>query len=200
MFGDLTQKNAGYITLENFADITSSKRVHAADYVESGIPFYRSKEIIELGENKEPSIELFISEKHYNDIKTKNYIPQKGDILMSAVGTIGKMWIVDGKKEFYYKDGNIICIHSLETNPIFLKHSLEMLIESFKDSNVNGSAYSALTIVKLKKMLVPLPDKKLQNEFANFVEQIDKSKFIVQKEIKDLQELLDKKMDEYFGQ
>ena len=39
-----------------------------------------------------------------------------------------------------------------------------------------------------------------QKEFASFVELIDKSKFIVQQQIKDLQELLDKKMDEYFGE
>ena len=39
----------------------------------------------------------------------------------------------------------------------------------------------------------------LQNEFADFVKLIDKSKFIVQKQIDDLQELLDSKMDEYFG-
>ena len=38
----------------------------------------------------------------------------------------------------------------------------------------------------------------LQNEFAEFVKLIDKSKFIVQQQIKDLQELLDSKMDEYF--
>lgn len=39
----------------------------------------------------------------------------------------------------------------------------------------------------------------LQNDFADFVKLIDKSKFIVQKQIDDLQELLDSKMDEYFG-
>ena len=39
----------------------------------------------------------------------------------------------------------------------------------------------------------------LQKNFASFVELIDKSRFIVQSQIKDLQELLDSKMDEYFG-
>lgn len=45
---------------------------------------------------------------------------------MSAVGTIGKMWIVDGRKDFYYKDGNIISIHSEETNPIYLKEAFRI--------------------------------------------------------------------------
>ena len=200
MFGDIRISSIfPNIALENFAQIGSSKRVHAADYVESGVPFYRSKEIIELGNGQEPSVELFISKKQYESIKKTNGVPCKGDILMSAVGTIGKMWIVDGRKDFYYKDGNIISIHSEETNPIYLKEALANLIDDFKSANVAGSAYSALTIVKLKKMTVPMPPMSIQNEFADFVKLIDKSKFIVQKQIDDLQELLDSKMDEYFG-
>ena len=200
MFGDIRISSIfPNIALENFAQIGSSKRVHAADYVESGVPFYRSKEIIELGNGQEPSVELFISKKQYESIKKTNGVPCKGDILMSAVGTIGKMWIVDGRKDFYYKDGNIISIHSDETNPIYLKEALANLIDDFKSANVAGSAYSALTIVKLKKMTVPMPPMSIQNEFADFVKLIDKSKFIVQKQIDDLQELLDSKMDEYFG-
>ena len=179
MFGDIRISSIfPNIALENFAQIGSSKRVHAADYVESGVPFYRSKEIIELGNGQEPSVELFISKKQYESIKKTNGVPCKGDILMSAVGTIGKMWIVDGRKDFYYKDGNIISIHSEETNPIYLKEALANLIDDFKSANVAGSAYSALTIVKLKKMTVPMPPMSIQNEFADFVKLIDKSKFV----------------------
>ena len=187
MFGDIRISSIfPNISLDNFAQIGSSKRVHAADYVESGIPFYRSKEIIELGNGQEPSVELFISKKQYECIRKTNGVPCKGDILMSAVGTIGKMWIVDGRKDFYYKDGNIISIHSEETNPIYLKEALANLIDDFKSANVAGSAYSALTIVKLKKMTVPMPPISLQNEFADFVQQIDKSKFDVQLLIKNI--------------
>ena len=179
MFGDIRISSIfPNIALENFAQIGSSKRVHAADYVESGVPFYRSKEIIELGNGQEPSVELFISKKQYESIKKTNGVPCKGDILMSAVGTIGKMWIVDGRKDFYYKDGNIISIHSEETNPIYLKEALANLIDDFKSANVAGSAYSALTIVKLKKMTVPMPPMSIQNEFADFVKLIDKSEFV----------------------
>ena len=58
MFGDIRISSIfPNIALENFAQIGSSKRVHAADYVESGVPFYRSKEIIELGNGQEPSVQ-----------------------------------------------------------------------------------------------------------------------------------------------
>ena len=47
---------------------------------------------------------------------------------------------------------------------------------------------------------VKLPPLDLQNDFASFVQQIDKSKFVVKQQITDLQELLDSKMQEYFGE
>ena len=69
--------------------------------------FYRSKEIKELAHEKDISIELYISEKRYLDIKNKFGVPQKNDILLTAVGTIGEMYIVQENEKFYFKDGNI---------------------------------------------------------------------------------------------
>ena len=63
-------------------------------------------------------------------------------------------------------------------NPIFLKHTIGILIEDFKSKGVAGSAQLALTIEKLEKMMVVNPSIDLQNQFAAFVEQVDKSKFI----------------------
>ena len=52
----------------------------------------------------------------------------------------------------------------------------------------------------MEKQILIVPPIYIQNKFADFVQQIDKSKFIVQKQIKLLEELLEKKMNEYFGQ
>lgn len=62
-----------------------------------------------------------------------------------------------------------------------------------------AAAQPNLLISTIKKTKIYLPPIELQNEFADFVKLTDKSKFIVQKQIEDLQELLDSKMDEYFG-
>ncbi len=62
MFGDiLSDSNLPMVQLRELADIGSSKRVYANEYVEEGIPFYRSKEIRELGTGIKPSVELFIT-------------------------------------------------------------------------------------------------------------------------------------------
>jgi type I restriction enzyme S subunit len=62
----------------------------------------------------------------------------------------------------------------------------------------NGSSVPQINNKDIAPLIIKVPPIELQNQFAEFVKLIDKSKFIVQQQIKDLQELLDSKMDEYF--
>lgn len=202
MFGsvELNDKKFEEQEMSRIADISSSKRIYANEYQEIGIPFYRSKEIIELGHNKKPSIELFISKSRYEEIKDKYGIPKKGDILITAVGTIGETWIVDTDEPFYYKDGNVLQIRlNTDISQIYFKYVLDTLISIFKNKNVSGSAYSALTIEKFKKMKIILPPIELQNQFADIVKQIDKQKFEIEKSLNEMQELYESLMEKYFG-
>ena len=201
MFGDiLYDTNLPLIQLNELADIGSSKRIYANEYVELGVPFYRSKEIRELGCGLKPSVELFIKQERYDEIKDKYGVPKIGDILIAAIGaTIGYSWIVDTENPFYYKDGNLILLSiKNNVNPIFLNHALGILIENFKKKGVAGSAQLALTIEKLEKMMVVNPDIKLQEQFATFVTQVDKSKLAIQKSLEQLETLKKALMQEYF--
>ena len=78
-------------------------------------------------------------------------------------------------------------------NCVYLKYFIDT-----KNYGGQGASIPQLTIPMIKNELIPLPPICQQNKFAEFVELIDKSKFIVQQQIKELQELLDSKMDEYF--
>ena len=202
MFGSVELNDKCFYEQEmsDIADITSSKRIYAHEYQKNGVPFYRSKEIIELGNKKKPSIELFISTKRYEEIKEKCGIPKTGDILITAVGTIGETWIVDTKKPFYYKDGNVLQIRlKKESSKVYFKYVLDILIDIFKRKNVSGSSYSALTIEKFKKMKIIIPPIDLQNQFSEIVKQIDKQKFEIEKSLKETQELYDSLIEEYFN-
>ena len=201
MFGDvLTSNKFGESILKEVADITSSKRIYANEYVENGIPFYRSKEIRELGENLKPSIELFISEEKYNLIKEKYEIPKKGDILIAAIGaTIGYTWIVNTDEPFYYKDGNLLNISvNKNMNPIYLNHVLKILINNFKYREASGSAQLALTIDKVGKMEIPVPPIELQNEFAEFVTQTDSIRSKMEASLSELEDNFNSLMQKAF--
>ena len=186
--------------LKEIANIGSSKRIYANEYKESGVPFYRSKEIRELGTGLKPSTELFISKEKYYEVKEKYGVPKKDDILIAAIGaTIGYMWIVDDS-EFYYKDGNLILISLKDgSNSIYLRYCLENIIKEFKNSNASGSAQLAMTIEKVEKFQIVIPPIELQNKFAEFVKLIDKQKFEIEKSLKEMEELYDSLMEEYFG-
>lgn len=73
-------------------------------------------------------------------------------------------------------------------------------LHTYASSKMTGSAgQKRIQTPFFEKLGVYLPPLELQNRFADFVHLVDKSRFVVQKEIKDLQELLDSKMNEYFG-
>jgi len=153
-------------TLGELGTLTSSKRIFKKEYVNEGIPFYRSKEIKELGNGRDISLELFISEERYREIKSKYGIPEKGDILLTAVGTIGEMYIVKDNDEFYFKDGNIMWLKNFETlNSFYLKYALTNFVEHLKAIS-RGSAYNALTIQKLKAYSIPAPNQNVQERIV----------------------------------
>lgn len=203
MFGDPVENEKGWEVkkLDDVCIITSSKRIFADEYTETGIPFYRSKEVIERSKGLPISVELFISEERYNEIKEKFGVPKIGDILITAVGTIGKIWAIDTDNKFYFKDGNLVWLKDIDNqlaNSCFFRRLLEYLIEEYKKTNANGAAYNALTIAKLKLMSCPLPPLSLQQLFAQRIEQIEREKSEVQKSIQDLETLLASRMQYWF--
>ena len=201
MFGDPVVNEKGWevMSLGDICEITSSKRVFANEYVDMGVPFYRSKEVIEKSKQLPISVELYISESHYDKIKSSFGVPQIGDILVTAVGTIGKIWVVDTNEPFYFKDGNLVWLRKIKgVHSEYFRYSLFYLIDEYKKVNANGAAYNALTIAKLKLMLCPLPPLSLQQSFAHKIEQIERQKAAVQRTIKDLETLLAARMQYWF--
>lgn len=188
------------IQLQSICEICSSKRIFEKEYVEDGVPFYRTKEIVELSCGKEISTELFIGYEKYNEIKKNYSVPMKNDLLITAIGTIGVIWIVNDESEFYFKDGNIIWIKaSKKFNSIFMKELLVDEIKNYKNKIVAGTAYMALTIAGLKNLEINLPPIELQNQFADFVEKVEQNKSKIKNSLDKLITLKKALMQKYFG-
>ena len=164
-------------TLDQLCIVGSSKRVHLSDYVEQGIPFYRSKEVIELSSGKNISEQLFISSEKYSEIKSKFPVPQENDILITAVGTIGEILVVKDPN-FYFKDGNLIWLRNINFEIIdidylyyFLKSDLFQ--KTIKYNNI-GAVQKALTIDFLKTVKITLPSLDDQRKLVSVLKSIDK--------------------------
>lgn len=188
------------VKLGDIADITSSKRVFANQYVDQGVPFYRQKEIIEKLNKQDLSDPLFISEELYNEIKRKFGIPQKGDLLITAVGALGIPYLVDDAN-FYFKDGNLIWLKNFNNNICsnYLYYWIRSdLGQKIMSSRVIGSAQAALTIEIVKQIMVDLPPLTIQIKIVKILAIYDHLIDNNQKQIKLLEEAAHRLYKEWF--
>lgn len=163
------------IKLGDLVDVSSSKRIYAKEYVDSGIPFYRSKEIIEKSKGNYVSTELYISKERFNELKNKFGAPSLGDILLTSVGTLGVPYIVR-KEEFYFKDGNLTWIKNFKDN-CHNKFIFYWLLSPDGVNQINtrciGSTQKALTIDTLKKFELKIPPYEEQKAIARILSTLD---------------------------
>ena len=175
--------------LSDIAVLTSSKRVHAEDYVETGVPFYRGKEISELKEHKPISEVLYITEYKYNEISSMYGSPKEGDLLITAVGTLGNTWVID-QTPFYFKDGNLIWFKDIKCNPKYLDYAMSTADGQKKIlASAIGSNQKALTMVKLNELEFMFPGKAEQDKIAEYFSYLDNLITLHQRKCDDTKEL-----------
>ncbi len=154
----------------SFARVTSSKRIFEESYVDEGVPFYRSKEITDLSKGLHVQTEIFIPEEVFEQVNEASPAPKCGDILLTSIGTIGNTWISDGRK-FYYKDGNITQIEandSFDSAYVEYCFSSNVVLEQYTRLAM-GSTLLALTIIRIKKILVAFPPLDEQRKIVQYL-------------------------------
>ena len=183
------------VPLSQLATVTSSKRIFLSDYVEEGIPFYRSKEIIAKSNFESIEKPLYITEERYSDIKEKFGVPVFGDLLITSVGTIGYVHLVnDDDGDFYFKDGNLIWIKNLLQQNLAYFLFFKFRTPEFKEmlnSIAIGSSQKALTIETVKKIEIEIPSDNSLIEFNQETKTIVKFIYNLQKQNTKLQKARD---------
>ena len=147
-----------WVRLKNIVNVDSARRVHQSDWKESGVPYYRAREIAKLADDGYVDNELFISENLYNEF-SKSGAPQSGDLMVTAVGTLGKVYIVQQTDKFYYKDASVICFMNFgKLNPEYLKLIMmsPFMVSAIKDHST-GTTVGTITLVTANEYLVPVP-------------------------------------------
>lgn len=187
--------------LDECCEITSSKRIFYSEYTDFGIPFYRSKEIIESSQGQTISEPLYITEEKYNEIKTNFGVPKAGDMLLTSVGTIGIPYIVKDTDCFYFKDGNLTWFKNF--NNFLESKFLYYWIKSAEgfgvlNNTTIGSSQKALTISALKQIEIPCPPIKIQRKIINILSSYDELIENNQKQIKLLEEAAQRLYKEWF--
>ena len=142
----------------------------------------------------------YVSDKEYVE-RTTRAIPKAGDIVYGREGTFGNAAILP--------DGYKFCLGQrvMLLRPDYSKCTSEYLLHSVISDEVyrqaieknNASTVAHVNVKDVKQFKVPLPSLDKQNEFANFVKQVDKSREAVKKSLEKTQQLYDSLMQEYFG-
>ena len=166
-------------------DIVSAKRVLQSDWQRTGIPFYRAREIVRLSYEGYVDNDLFITEEHYNNLKKSYGVPEPSDIMLSAVGTIGRAYVVRNNDVFYYKDASVLCLRNVyHLNSEFIKWILSSdLLQNQMYENSKGTTVDTITIEKANNYFLPLPPideqyriVKLLCEWDAYINDINKNK------------------------
>ncbi|GAA8927792.1 hypothetical protein SLK231_04200 [Helicobacter pylori] len=126
------------------------------------IPFYK---IGTFGN----TADAFISKKLFLEYKTKYSFPKKGDILISASGTIGRAVIYDGKPA-YFQDSNIVWIDNDET---LVKNDFLFYAYSNVKWNTEHTTILRLYNDNFRNTLIPLPPLNEQSAIADILSALD---------------------------
>ena len=166
-------ENWRWCRLKSIVNVVSARRVHQSDWRNEGVPFYRAREIGKLADTGFVDNELFITEALYNEFSSSG-VPHPGDLMVTAVGTLGKTYIVKGSDRFYYKDASVICFENFgKINPAYLKLLMySPYMEEQIKQNSAGTTVGTITIVKANEYLIPLPPLMEQQRIVDQAERL----------------------------
>ena len=161
--------------LRELFNVCSAKRVKQSDWCTEGVPFYRAREIVKLSDNDFVDNELYISEDHYQQVKKEYGIPQPGDLMVSGVGTIGKVYVVKDTDRFYYKDASVLCFEN-RNRIIDSQYARYMLMSEFIQNqmkeNSKGTTVDTITISAAMNYICLVPPINEQKRIVSAIEQI----------------------------
>lgn len=167
-------------------------------YFESGYPLVTSKNV--TGGKIDLTDCSLICEADFKKINERSKV-DIGDIIMPMIGTVGKPVIVDIEPNFAIKNVSLI---KFKADSRVLNIYIRALLQSdyFDDavlSKVRGGTQKFISLGDIRKLEVLVPPMELQEQFATFIKQTDKSKVAVQKALDEAQLLFDSLMQKYFG-
>ena len=201
LFGTIHDNRFGFgvVTLQDVSapikDGTHQTPTYTTD-VENGYKFLSSKDVT-TGKVDWSHLK-YIPEELHRELYAR-ISPRRGDILLAKNGTTGIAAIVDRDEVFdIYVSLALIRPHGVDPTYLWAAINAAETKQQF-DASLKGIGVPNLHLGEIKKARIILPPMELQEQFATFVEQTDKSKVAVQKALDEAQLLFDSLMQKYFG-
>ena len=189
MFGDLVVGNKIKTNRHKIGDIAFVTKLAGFEFTKY-VQYKECGDIIMLRGLNCKKGKLVLDDIKWIDKATSDLLPRSklyyGDILMTYAGTIGDVAMVDADDK-YHLAPNVAKITLKEEayNPIFLMH-LFLYTNNYIMTFASKVAQASINMGKIRNLEYFFPDIDMQNWFATFVEQVNKSKVVVQDEVNGL--------------
>ena len=166
--------------------------------VENGLPFITAKNVRMHQMNLEPR--EYISKETYDKVMVRGF-PKEGDVVFTTEAPLGNVCRIPHFDTEFYIGQRIVTLQTEKLEPVYLEYALSS--DDFKTKYMGKSSGSTVTGIRvrlLEQLTIPVPPMELQEQFAPFVEQTQKSKLAIQQSLDKLELLKKSLMQEYFGQ
>ena len=202
MFGDINinDKKWSEDILKNNLSVIGGYAFKSSEFQESGIPILR---IGNINTGKFRTKDLMFWKE---DETLESYAIYPNDVLISLTGTVGKedygnICIIGNDYPKYYLNQRNAKLNISETlNKEYISYALRIPEIKRRLTGISrGVRQANISNRDIENLKIPIPPIELQNKFAEFVKQIDKQKFEIQKSLEETQKLQDSLMNKYFG-
>lgn len=202
MFGEPDENPMGWevTELEHQLEIVGGFAFKSTGFTDSGIPVLR---IGNINSGHFLSVNMVFWP---NDPTLARYKMYPGDLVMSLTGTVGKddygnvCILSDEYPEYYLNQRNAKLVIKTTMNKHYLSELLKFSKIKKRLTGISrGVRQANISNRDILALCVPIPPIKLQEQFADFVAQTDKSKLAIQKSLEKLEILKKSLMQKYFG-
>lgn len=155
-------------------DISSASRVFKEQWQESGIPFFRTSDVVSIFKNT-TNEKAFISNELYEELAKKSGKIQKDDLLITGGGSIGIPYLVKDNKPLYFKDADVLWLKSSgKINGSYLYNFfVSPKFREYLKSISHTGTISHFTIEQAKMTPIVLPSIPEQTKIAEFLSVVD---------------------------
>jgi len=106
--------------LGKLLDITSAARVHKNEWTDTGVPFFRTSDVVSIYKGQENK-KAYISFELYKELSARSGTVKKDDLLITGGGSIGIPYLITTIDPMYFKDADLLWLkNTTDTNGYLL--------------------------------------------------------------------------------
>ena len=151
---DWEQRKLGDVT-----ELKSASRVHKGEWTDSGVPFFRSSDVM-AAINGTTNEKAYISEELYEKLSNASGKLEEGDVLVTGGGSVGNPYIVPNNEPLYTKDADLLWIKNQgRFYPYFLyEYFFSPTFRIYLSNISHVGTIAHYTITQLSETPISLPD------------------------------------------